>query len=64
MSAAVPFAKYEGLGNDFVVFELSEERLIPPERGAALCDRRFGVGGDGVLLSPSAAATAGCVAAA
>jgi diaminopimelate epimerase len=50
MSAAVPFAKYEGLGNDFVVFELAEERSIPPERAAALCDRRFGVGGDGVLL--------------
>ncbi|HEY4014011.1 MAG TPA: diaminopimelate epimerase [Polyangiaceae bacterium] len=50
MSAAVPFSKYEGLGNDFVVFELAEERLIPPERAAALCDRRLGVGGDGVLL--------------
>jgi diaminopimelate epimerase len=50
MSAAAPFSKYEGLGNDFVVFELGDERLLPPERAAALCDRRLGVGGDGVLL--------------
>lgn len=49
---ALPFYKYEGLGNDFLIVErealggaqLSEERAI------ALCDRHRGVGGDGVLI--------------
>ncbi|MEO8703416.1 MAG: diaminopimelate epimerase [Kofleriaceae bacterium] len=55
------FAKYHGLGNDFLVVDL---RAAPvdvaaawqaPERAIALCDRRFGIGGDGVLaiLPPS-----------
>ncbi|MGH7271589.1 MAG: diaminopimelate epimerase, partial [Polyangiaceae bacterium] len=44
------FFKYEGLGNDFVVVEASQEAAITPERAASLCDRRFGVGADGVLL--------------
>ena len=51
----VKFAKYQGLGNDFLVVDL---RAAPPEvaaawqapdRAIALCDRQFGVGGDGVL---------------
>lgn len=63
----VRFAKYEGLGNDFV---LVDERTIAhadmePALGVparrALCDRHRGVGGDGVLtvLPPR---TAGAVA--
>jgi diaminopimelate epimerase len=40
------FAKYEGLGNDFIVID--EE--ISSEEAIKLCDRRFGIGGDGVLL--------------
>ena len=49
------FAKYHGLGNDFLVVDL---RTALPEVAAkaqdpasviALCDRQFGVGGDGVL---------------
>ncbi|HEX4446569.1 MAG TPA: diaminopimelate epimerase [Polyangiaceae bacterium] len=44
------FHKYEGLGNDFVVVDASDEGVVSPERAVALCDRRFGVGGDGVLL--------------
>ncbi len=46
------FAKYEGLGNDFLVVERTaalEEALVP-DLVRALCDRHFGVGGDGVLL--------------
>lgn len=42
------FTKMQGLGNDFVVIEgpmkLSEDEV------AALCDRRFGIGADGVLV--------------
>jgi diaminopimelate epimerase len=47
--ARVPFAKYEGLGNDFIVMDLSQDRLRP---GAVerLCDRHFGIGADGILL--------------
>jgi diaminopimelate epimerase len=49
----LPFAKYHGLGNDFLVVDLraGEPTPTPNAAGAArlLCDRRFGVGGDGVL---------------
>jgi len=44
------FVKYEGAGNDFLVVDAPSERFISPERAVALCDRHFGVGGDGVLL--------------
>jgi len=56
-SAAWPhFCKVEGLGNDFVLVDLRAEP-DPPARAerlardaAALCDRRRGVGADGLLL--------------
>lgn len=44
------FLKYEGLGNDFLLVETSDADLVGPELAARLCDRRFGVGADGVLL--------------
>ncbi len=50
MRAPLSFRKYEGLGNDFMVVDAASEDALSPERVAALCDRRFGVGGDGVLL--------------
>ncbi|MEO7096727.1 MAG: diaminopimelate epimerase [Polyangiales bacterium] len=49
------FAKYHGLGNDFLVVDLrtakpDEAALVQdPANVIALCDRQFGVGGDGVL---------------
>jgi diaminopimelate epimerase len=46
----LPFSKYEGLGNDFIVVEAGGELDITPERASLLCDRRLGVGADGVLL--------------
>jgi diaminopimelate epimerase len=46
----VQFFKYEGLGNDFIVVEAADETVVSPARAAVLCDRRFGVGADGVLL--------------
>jgi diaminopimelate epimerase len=49
---ALPFYKYEGLGNDFLIVE--REALggaqLSAERAIALCDRHRGVGGDGVLI--------------
>jgi diaminopimelate epimerase len=41
------FWKYHGLGNDFVVVEGGP--LMGPARAVALCDRRRGIGADGVL---------------
>lgn len=46
------FAKYHGIGNDFLVVDLRdrpEELAWWKARGVAICDRRFGVGADGVL---------------
>ena len=40
------FAKYHGLGNDFI---LVEGPLMDAARAAQLCDRRRGIGADGVL---------------
>jgi diaminopimelate epimerase len=44
------FAKYEGTGNDFVmVVDLDDERVIDADVVASLCDRRTGVGADGLI---------------
>jgi diaminopimelate epimerase len=52
--------KYEGLGNDFVLLDRrASGEDISPRAARALCDRRRGVGADGVLVllaSPVAAA--------
>jgi diaminopimelate epimerase len=46
----VKFTKYHGLGNDFLVVDLRQGGEAPhPDEVRRLCDRRFGVGGDGVL---------------
>jgi len=45
------FTKMHGLGNDFVVIEdLSGTWDLAPEAVAWLCDRHFGIGGDGLIL--------------
>lgn len=47
----VDFVKYEGLGNDFVLIDDLEERLhIDAQLAATVCNRHFGVGGDGLIL--------------
>ena len=44
------FAKYQGNGNDFVMLADPEDELtLTPELVRALSDRRFGIGGDGVI---------------
>lgn len=46
----VAFTKGHGTGNDFVIIEDVDGGLdLTPARVQALCDRNFGVGGDGVL---------------
>lgn len=47
----VKFAKLNGLGNDFVMIDNMDKSLaLSPEEVIALCDRRFGIGADGVIL--------------
>ena len=52
------FAKYQGTGNDFVmVSDLENSLELTPSLVRSLCDRRFGIGGDGVIrVAPSSRA--------
>lgn len=44
------FSKYHGIGNDFVMLaDPDDELTLGAEMVRALCDRRFGVGADGVI---------------
>jgi len=49
----IAFAKYEGLGNDFILIDdrTSTHPSLTPEQSAKLCNRNFGVGGDGVIFA-------------
>ena len=52
---SLPFVKMSGAGNDFVVVDnRSLNHSLSREQIARLCDRHFGVGGDGLLaVEPS-----------
>jgi diaminopimelate epimerase len=44
------FEKWHGIGNDFVMLADPDDRVtLTPETVKALCDRRFGIGADGVI---------------
>ena len=46
----VKFVKYEGAGNDFILIDDRGEVFRPGARRiAALCDRHFGIGADGLM---------------
>lgn len=46
----VPFTKGHGTGNDFVIVpDVDGSLSLSDDQVAALCDRRFGIGGDGIL---------------
>ncbi|WP_428935529.1 diaminopimelate epimerase [Streptomyces sp. ACT015] len=50
MSTRIAFLKGHGTENDFVIVPDPENSLdLPPAAVAALCDRRAGIGGDGLL---------------
>jgi diaminopimelate epimerase len=44
------FTKYEGLGNDFIVVDAPHPLAFSADDARRLCDRHFGIGGDGLLL--------------
>jgi len=44
------FTKMQGAGNDFILVETGELERNWPQTAKDMCDRRFGVGGDGLLL--------------
>jgi diaminopimelate epimerase len=56
-TSMLAFSKYQGLGNDFLMLDgrgADDPEFcfdLTPERVRRLCDRRFGVGGDGVILA-------------
>jgi diaminopimelate epimerase len=49
----IPFVKYHGLGNDFILVDnrKQSEPLITPEQAVLWCDRHFGIGADGVIFA-------------
>jgi len=53
----IPFFKYQGTGNDFVIVDQFHESFLSvddQETIQHLCNRRFGIGADGlILLEPS-----------
>ncbi len=50
---SIEFAKYHGLGNDFILIDnrSSSETVVTPEQAVKLCDRNFGIGADGVIFA-------------
>ncbi|KXZ50784.1 hypothetical protein GPECTOR_15g469 [Gonium pectorale] len=52
-SAPLTFSKYQGLGNDFILIDNrnSSEPVVTPEQAVKICDRNFGIGGDGVIFA-------------
>jgi diaminopimelate epimerase len=52
----IQFSKYQGTGNDFVIIDNRDGSIsLSNQQIAFLCDRRFGVGGDGLMLLGTAA---------
>jgi diaminopimelate epimerase len=46
------FFKYQGTGNDFIIFDGITQNApqLTKEKIALLCDRRFGIGADGLMI--------------
>src|SRR5580765_7589073 len=50
MSGGLPFVKGHGTENDFVLIpDLAGQWRLSAAQVAAMCDRRAGIGGDGIL---------------
>lgn len=48
----ITFNKYQGAGNDFIIIDNRDGRINPSDNKLIrwMCDRRFGIGADGVIL--------------
>jgi diaminopimelate epimerase len=48
----IPFNKYQGAGNDFIIIDNRKVIINPGDHSLInkLCDRRFGIGADGLIL--------------
>jgi diaminopimelate epimerase len=48
----IKFYKYQGAGNDFILVDNRDNAVnsLDKQSVASLCDRRFGIGGDGLML--------------
>ena len=51
-----PFFKYQGAGNDFIIIDQDNEKIahhLNQNTIEDLCDRRFGIGADGLMIIES-----------
>lgn len=50
---SIAFAKYHGLGNDFILIDNRQqaEPCLTPDQAVRWCDRHFGIGADGVIFA-------------
>lgn len=50
MNQQADFSKWQGIGNDYVIVADADLPFdLTPERVAAICDRHYGIGADGIL---------------